>query len=152
MRRKDRERPREFALTVTDKCAFFVMATVNPDGSPYCIPLSMVRDGEWLYFHSAAEGRKINNLRRQNQVCISCVGEQKAIPGKFSLEYESAIIFGSASEITDRKEKIRALALISERYAPDNMAAFDKAIERELDVTSVWKIHIDNISGKARNL
>ena len=152
MRRKDREMPREFALTVADKCAYSVIAMVNPDGSPYCIPLSMAREGEWLYFHSAMEGHKIDNLRHNNQVCISCVGGQKAIPGAFALEYESAVIYGTASEVTDREEKIGALALISKRYTPDNMAAFDKYTEQHLDVTAVWKIHIDGISGKARKL
>jgi nitroimidazol reductase NimA-like FMN-containing flavoprotein (pyridoxamine 5'-phosphate oxidase superfamily) len=112
----------------------------------------MAREGEWLYFHSAAESHKIDNLRRENRVCVSCAGEPKAIPGTFSIEYESAVIFGVASEVTDREEKIRALALISRRYTPDNMAAFDKAIEKNLDVTAVWKIHIDEISGKGRKL
>ena len=152
MRRKDREKPKEFALEVTDKCGYSVMATVNPDGSPYCIPLSMAREGEWLYFHSATKGHKIDNLKKRNQVCISCVGEQKAIPGEFALEYKSAVIFGTASEITDSEEKIHALKVISERYTPGNMANFDAEIKRALDVTSVWKIHIDEISGKGRTL
>ena len=152
MRRKDRERDRDFALAVADKCSHFVMATVNPDGNPYCIPLSMVREGEWLYFHSAAEGHKIENLRYLNKVCLSCVGSQKVIPGMFSIEYESAVIFGSASEITGQEEKIHALDVLCRRYTPDNMADFDRAIERELEQTSVWKIHIDEISGKARKL
>ena len=152
MRRKDREQPGDAALAVADKCAFSVMATVSPDGSPYCIPLSLARDGEWLYFHSAHEGHKIDNLRHDNRVCISCVGEQKVIPGEFSLEYESAVIYGAASEVTDREEKLRALACISRRYAPDNMAAFDTYVEPRLELTAVWKIHIDEISGKGRKL
>ena len=150
MRRKDREKPEEFALAVADKCAFFVLATANPDGSPYCVPLSMAREGKWLYFHSAPAGHKIENLRRQSRVCVTCVGNNKAIPGKFALEYESAVITGDASEITENKEKIRALALISKRYTPDNMAAFDNAIETELDMVAVWKIRIDEISGKGK--
>ena len=150
MRRKDREMSREFALAVVDKCAYSVMATVNSDGSPYCIPLSPVREGEWLYFHSALEGQKIDNLRRESRVCVTCVGDVKAVPGKFSLYYESAVIKGTASEITGREEKIHALGLISRRYTPDNMAAFDETIERELEHTGVWKIRIDEISGKGR--
>ena len=148
MRRKDREMSRDFALAVADKCAYSVMATVNPDGAPYCIPLSMAREGDWLYFHSAMEGHKIDNLKYQNRVCICCVGEVKAIPGVFSIGYESSVINGAASEVTDREEKIRALALISKRYTPANMEAFDKEIEKNLDRTGVWKIHIDEISGK----
>ncbi|MDR0496275.1 MAG: pyridoxamine 5'-phosphate oxidase family protein [Treponema sp.] len=150
MRRGDREVSRESALEITDNCAFSVMSTVSPDGNPYCVPLSPAREGEWLYFHSALEGHKIDNLKHNNRVCVSCVGAQKAIPGDFALEYESAVIFGTASEITDREEKVRALELISRRYTPENIAAFDEAIIKSLDITAVWKIHIDEISGKER--
>ena len=152
MRRKDREKSKDFALAVADKCAYAVMATVNPDGSPYCIPLSLAREGEWLYFHCAMEGQKLDNLRHQNRVCVCCVGDVKPVPGVFSIGYESAVIKGPASEITDREEKIRALFLISERYTPDNMPAFDEAIVKDLERTGVWKIHIDEISGKERKL
>ena len=150
MRRKDREMPGDFALKVADKCAFAVMATINADGSPYCIPLSIVREGEWIYFHCAKEGRKIDNLRCQNRVCISCVGDVKAKDGEFSLEFESAVISGTAAEVQDHEERIRALRLIGERYTPHLMAAFDGAIEKNLESTGVWKIHIDEISGKKR--
>ena len=151
MRRKDREIPEDAALAIVDKCAYAVMATVNADGTPYCVPLSPAREGEWIYFHCAkAGGHKINNLRRQSRVCVSCVGIAKPIPGMFSLEYESAIINGTATEITDRQEMIHALRLISRRYTPDNMPAFDGYVETHLDRTAVWKIHIDEISGKAR--
>ena len=150
MRRKDRKQTKDFALAVVDKCAYSIMATVNPDGSPYCIPLSLVRDGEWLYLHSALEGHKIENIRRQSRVCISCVGDLKPAPGEFSIGFESAVINGAASEVTDPEEKIHALRLISERYTPGNMAAFDAAIQKSLGLTGVWKIHIDEISGKGK--
>ena len=39
MRRKDREMDRDFALQVLDKCEYAVLATVNPDGTPYCLSL-----------------------------------------------------------------------------------------------------------------
>jgi len=150
MRRKDRELPRDSALAVVDTCRYSVMATVNQDGSPYCVPLSMARDGEWLYFHSALEGHKIDNLRYRNRVCVSCVGVVRDLPGEFSIGFESAIINGSAREVTDSEEKIHALELISKRYTPANMAAFDEAIKKELGRTGIWKIHIDEISGKGK--
>ena len=150
MRRKDRELSRDAALAVVDKCVYSVMATVNGDGTPYCIPLSMVREGEWLYFHSAQEGHKIDNLTQHNRICICSVGDVREAPGAFSIGYESAVINGSASQITEREEKIRALSLIVKRYTPANMAAFDQAIEEQLDRTGVWKVHIDEISGKGK--
>ena len=150
MRRKDRERPRESALAVVDTCAYSVMATVNPDGTPYCVSLSLAREGEWLYFHTAHEGHKIDNLRYRNRVCVSCVEGVKVIPGEFSINYESAIINGTAQEVTDSIEKTHALELISKRYTPANMGGFGEAIQKSLDGTGIWKIHIDEISGKGR--
>ena len=149
MLNEKRKKEQDFAEAVIDKCGFFVMATVGPGNEPYCVPLSMVREGEWLYFHSALEGHKIDNLRTNNRVCISCVGDNKIRPGKFNLDYESAIIFGRAEELQSRDEKIYALRIISQRYTPEIMAGFDEAIERSLDRTAVWKIHIDEIRGKA---
>ena len=152
MRRKDRETSRDLALSITDKCSHSTVATINEDGSPYCIPLSLARQGEWLYFHTAKEGHKIDNLRRSTKVCVSCVGDVKAIPGDFSIEFESVIINGTALEVTDPEEKIHALRLISIRYTPDNMRDFDGAVKRNFDATGVWKIHIDEISGKQKKL
>ena len=148
MRRKDRELTKDSALAVVDKCSFAVLATISADGNPYCIPLSLAREGEWIYFHSAKEGRKIDNLRHDNRVCISCVGYARAVPGAFALFYESAVINGIALEITDREEMIRALEIICRRHTPDIMDAFDNEIQKNIDRTSVWKISIDEISGK----
>ncbi|MDR2793719.1 MAG: pyridoxamine 5'-phosphate oxidase family protein [Treponema sp.] len=148
MRRKDREMDRAYAEQVIDRAAFAALATVNDDGTPYCMPLSPVRDGEYVYFHCAREGKKITNMRARPKVCLTFVGAVSAPEGKFTLHYESAVVSGVAEEIPDKDEKIRALKRICARYTPGNMAAFDEAIERSLAVTGVWKVRIDEISGK----
>ena len=150
MRRKDRELTKDSALEIVDKCLYSVMATVNPDGAPYCIPLSIARNGEWLYFHSAKEGQKIDNLKSSNKVCVICVGDLMTVPGEFALFYESAVINGTAMEIIDREEMIHALRIISERFTPAIMDKFDDEIQKNLGRTAVWKISIDRISGKGR--
>jgi nitroimidazol reductase NimA-like FMN-containing flavoprotein (pyridoxamine 5'-phosphate oxidase superfamily) len=150
MRRKDRERDRNFAEGVVDKCLYAVLATVSDDGSPYCVPLSIVRDGEWIYFHCAREGHKIDNLKNRNRVCLSCVGDVEEPPDHFTVVYESALVFGAAEEVPEGEEKVRALRLLCERHTPANMAAFDGAMARDYKATGVWKIRIEEISGKQR--
>jgi nitroimidazol reductase NimA-like FMN-containing flavoprotein (pyridoxamine 5'-phosphate oxidase superfamily) len=150
MRRKDRERDRNFAEEVVDRCRYAVLATVNDDGSPYCVPLSIVRDGERIYFHCAREGRKIDNLKGRNRVCLACVGNVEEPPDHFTVVYESAIVFGAAEEVLEDEEKVRALRLLCERHSPANMAAFEDELARGYPVTAVWKIHIEEISGKQR--
>jgi nitroimidazol reductase NimA-like FMN-containing flavoprotein (pyridoxamine 5'-phosphate oxidase superfamily) len=152
MRRKDREKDRDFALSIVDKCLYAVLSTVSDDGSPYGIPLSIARDGEWIYFHCAHEGHKVDNLRRFPKVSLACVGNVNEPPDNFTTVYESAIVFGTASEVCSDEEKRRGLRLICERHTPANMNAFDKAMNDSLAITAVWKIHIDEISGKERVL
>lgn len=152
MRRKDREQSREFALDIADNCDYAVMSVVDPEGKPYCVPLSIVREGEKLYFHCALEGFKTDCLRNSNDVCVSCVGKTKNIPEEFTTEFESAIIRGKAFEVTDKEEKIHALKLICLRYAESNMADFDSAIERSLSRTGIWKIEIADITGKRKKV
>ncbi|MDR1239137.1 MAG: pyridoxamine 5'-phosphate oxidase family protein [Treponema sp.] len=150
MRRADRERSRDFAEGVVDRCRYAVLATVSDDESPYGVPLSIVRDGERIYFHCARGGHKIDNLKRRNRVCLVCVGNVEEPPDHFTVVYESAIVFGIAEEVLDDAEKVRALRLLCERHTPDNMAAFDDEMAREYPATAVWKIYIEEISGKAR--
>jgi nitroimidazol reductase NimA-like FMN-containing flavoprotein (pyridoxamine 5'-phosphate oxidase superfamily) len=150
MRRKDREVSRDEALAALDKAPFGVMASVDSDGAPYCIPLSMARDGDWLYFHCAMVGHKIDNLRADSRVCVSFVGKAEFPKDNFTVVFESAVVIGTAEEITEDEEKIRALRLISERFTPKNMQAFDAEIAKLLKVTGVWKIHIEEIAGKTR--
>jgi nitroimidazol reductase NimA-like FMN-containing flavoprotein (pyridoxamine 5'-phosphate oxidase superfamily) len=150
MRRKDREESRETALQVIDKAPFAVMATTDSDGCPYCTQLSFVRDGEILYFHCALSGHKIDNLKRDPRVCVSFTGEISFPENDFTVVYESAIVTGTAVEVTVDEEKIRGLRLLCERFTPKNMPAFDNAIAKSLAVTGVWKIRIEEVSAKRR--
>lgn len=149
MRRKDREMPAEFAFRVVDKCAYATLALADKDGNPYCIPLSIVREGEKIFFHCAHAGLKVDLLRANPQVCISCVGEIAVPKGEFSLAYESAVLFGQAEEVHEDEQKTHALRLLSERFTPANMANFEQAIAESLRSTAVWQVTISSISGKA---
>ena len=75
MRRKDRQMPEEFAWQVVDKCEYAFLAMTAEDGSPYGLPVTIVRDGNAVYFHSAMEGRKVRCLRQHPKVCLTCVGD-----------------------------------------------------------------------------
>ena len=150
MRRKDREMTKEFALQVVDKCEWATLAMVTPENTPYCIPISIARIDEFVYFHCAKDGRKIDCMRHCNDVCISCVGDTQRLDDEFSTKYESAEIFGKAIRVTDDEEKIYALRALCERHTPLNMRNFDDAINKSLWRTDIWKITIDDITGKCK--
>ncbi len=150
MRRKDREMPEEFAWELADRCQWMVLSMTDPQGDPYCVPLSMAREGRTFYFHCARDGEKLLCLKARPQVCISCVGEVRPVPEEYALDYESAIFRGTAREVTEEKERLHALELICRRYAPSNPEGFDGAVERAFSRTAVWKVEVDSAAGKRR--
>lgn len=150
MRRKDRERDRQFALDVIDRCEYGVAALAAEGDTPYCIPLSLVREGEELYFHCALEGTKLDILRKNPRVCISFVAENVAAVDEFTTYFQSAVVVGTAYEITEDTARIAALRLLSEKLTPSNMGDFDNAIARSLGRTGVWGIHMEEIFGKEK--
>lgn len=150
MRRKDREMPREFGELVADQCEWAVLSLVEEEGSPYCVPVSIVRDGDLVYFHTARQGQKIDALRINPKVCLSCVGYTRRALHEFTTEYESAILRGTAEEVTEDGEKIHALRLLCQRHTPSNMDAFDQEVARSLSRTGVWRIRIQEVTGKRK--
>ena len=151
MRRKDRETSRKAALEVVDKCRFAVFSMIDAAGMPYCVPLSIARDGNKIYFHCAKVGKKTDCFKENSAVCISCVGDVESLIDKFSVKYESATVFGKAREIEKTDEKIHALRIISERHCPEMMHAFSNEIDVAMSRTGVWRVDIEEISGKAND-
>ncbi|MDO4711995.1 MAG: pyridoxamine 5'-phosphate oxidase family protein [Peptostreptococcaceae bacterium] len=149
MRRKDRMTSKGYALKVIEQCLYATLATVNEDLSPYAIAISPASDGKYVYFHCAKKGKKIDNMIREPRVCLSCVGFAEAISEKYTMSYESAVVFGRAEAVTDEEEMIYALRLISEKYSPEHIGRFDEVIQASLKATAVYRISIDEVTGKA---
>lgn len=150
MRRKDREMQQDFAWLVTDKCEYAVLAMADTAGMPYCVPVSICLEDNYIYFHCALQGKKLDILRMNPRVCMTCVGDTRRLTDQFTTEYESAIIYGTAEEIMQDSEKVHALRLLCERHTPANMHAFEEAITRSLARTGVWKITVEQITGKRK--
>ena len=153
MRRNDRAQDRAFSLSLIDRCTHGVMAVSTGEPAPYCLPLSFVRIDEDLYFHCAREGRKLELLRRFPQVCVTFVGgDQPAFvpPAMYTTYFQSVLVTGTASEVTDPGEKVQALRALCQKVTPDHMEGFEAAVEQSLNVTAVWKVRMEELSGKAK--
>ena len=112
-----------------------------------------MRAGDDLYFHCAREGRKIDLLRRFPQVCVTFVGDDRPAfvpPAMYTTYFQSVIVTGTASEVTGTQEKTAALRALCQKITPDHMEGFETAIEKSLAVTAVWKVRMEEISGKAK--
>lgn len=171
MRRKDREMNRDFAVGIIDKSDYGLVSMIDQD-APYGIPLSIVRDGNTLYFHSSKEGRKVKVLEKNPEVSIAFVGNRKIpenytnaeldeivkdeskvsllISSVFTTEFESAVVRGHVKLVEDKDEKIRAMKFICQKYTPSKMDYFDMAIRAGLSRTNVYSLEIENITSKRK--
>lgn len=152
MRRKDRQKDAAFALDIVKKCEYAALATQNPDGSPYSIPISPAVLNGKIYFHCAPKGTKLDNILAYPKVCLSCVGETRLVPEEYTTEYESAVVFGTAKIVDDEALKKEVLRAICEKYAPDQMHRFEDAVEAYWKRVCICEITIDEITGKAQKL
>lgn len=150
MRRKERREDENFAFEVLDKAEFAVLSMIDEDGLPYCLPISVVRIGEKLYFHSAENGRKAEAMSKDPNVCLTAAADVVSAEDKFTTYFKSAVVRGKAVRVTDDEEKITALKAICERFTPSNMPDFSNAIKMSLPRTAVWRIDIENATGKQK--
>ena len=144
MRKASREMDSQWALEVMRKAPYITVSFTRVDGSAYGVPLSLACTSEdvW-YFHCAPEGDKLDAIAVHPEVCLSAVTKcQPTVgpkDGTFTLQYRSTIAFGKAERVTDTEEKIEALRVISQRFLPKHMDAFDEAVQRSLHRTEVGR-------------
>ena len=156
MRRKDRQitdpaRIREiFAESIVCRVAFC------DESGPYIVPLSFGvhynenGEADRLYFHGAAEGRKMTLLSKNPVVSFEL---DKALNVKqaetacgYSMRYQSIIGTGTARLLTDFADKRAALDCIMAHYTPGQSWTYPDAM---LAQTVAWCIEIQTICCKA---
>ena len=135
-----------------DKCPVGVLATVNTDGTPYCVPVHFARHKDAVVVHGLPAGQKIENIKANPSVCLSAYEMQGLIlpegknPCSTNTAYMSVIIKGKASLLEDFAEKKAALMSIVTKYTPQ--LAENEMPERAVKATAVIKIEIEELTGK----
>mgnify|MGYP006381653905 FL=1 len=145
MRKKSRAMDSQWALEVMHKAPYITVSFTDVNGLPYGLPLSLASEDDvhW-YFHGALEGKKLEAIEAHPEVCLSavtrCTPTVGPKDGSFTLQFKSAVAFGTAAIITDETEKTKALGLICQRFLPQHMNAFNESIARSLGRTAVVRI------------
>lgn len=150
MRRKDRELGNDDIIEILKNNEYGILSTISENGYPYGVPLSYIYMNDSIYFHSALDGHKLDNIKISDKVSFCVVGETSVVPDEFTTNYESVIIFGKAKEIFD-DEKTSVLLEILKKYSKEYIEKGTIYIEKAGQRTKVFKININHISGKKRS-
>ena len=57
---------------------------------------------------------------------------------------------GIPNENGMRTDVVQALRALCQKVTPDRMEGFEAAVEQSLNITAVWKVHMEELSGKAK--
>ncbi|MFW6287453.1 MAG: pyridoxamine 5'-phosphate oxidase family protein [bacterium] len=147
MKRREKEASKDTIIKILNEGEYGILATVGEDNYPYTTPINYVYIDNAIYIHGALKGHKVENIKYNNKVSFCVVGRTNLLPGKFTSEYESVVIFGRA-EFPTAEEKVKGLKSLVEKYSPEFMQEGLDYIDRALDKTVVIKINIDYITGK----
>ncbi|MCE5285645.1 MAG: pyridoxamine 5'-phosphate oxidase family protein [Pelosinus sp.] len=149
MRRSDRALGEEEILKILDEGLYGILSTSGTDGYAYGVPLSYARQGNTIYMHAAMEGQKLAAIAQNDRVSFCVVGKVATLPEKFSTKYESVIVIGRASILTESEKEPALLALIN-KYSADYLEQGKAYIDKAKGKTTVIKLAVEHSSGKAR--
>ncbi|MBC8392589.1 MAG: pyridoxamine 5'-phosphate oxidase family protein [Deltaproteobacteria bacterium] len=148
MRRKDKEIADRAEMESIIRESTICRLALADNEQPYIVPLSFGYKDNALYFHSAAEGKKIDILRKNKNVCFEFDVGSEIKTGKtaceWGMKYRSVIGFGNASFLEDPDSKQAALDIIMHQYSDETFAYSEKILKKTL----VIKVEITHMTGK----
>ena len=136
---------------ILNSCQVGRLATVGKDGYPVIKPVNYVYFREHIYFHSAKEGEKIDDILRDGRVCFEVdiplrYVRGDANPCSASYRYRSVIARGKARIVEDPDEILESLSALMEKYQPEG--GYGGFLPEKLALTAVIRIDLHDIAGK----
>jgi uncharacterized protein len=96
---------------------------VSQNNIPYVVPLNYVWFDGNIYFHGASEGKKMDILKQNANVCFTVSASYGTmtdpVPAKTDTAYLSVMIFGKAEPISDLSKATAVMQKMLEKYVPN---------------------------------
>src|SRR6201994_1347590 len=122
-------------------------------GDPVVLPTAYGRDGDTLYLHgSSANGAFRAAAGQRGCVTVTHMDGLVAARSVFShsVNYRSAVIFGTAQVVSSEDERERALQLITDHLIPGRWAAARQPTAKEMPAAWVLSVPLAEASVKIR--
>ena len=124
------------------------------DGQPYVMPTLIARDGDTLLLHGSATSRTITHAGAGNPVCITVTHSDGIVLARsvfnHSINYRSALLYGTGRLITDPDEKLAGLILFTEKLVPGRWDDVRPMTPQEFKATGIVAVPIESASAKVR--
>lgn len=145
---------REAIEAILDEALVSHLGVVEEGGFPVVTPTLHARFGSSLYVHGSAASRTLRRAAAA-EVCLTATLIDGLVLARaamhHSANYRSAMVFGQAVPVDDAEEKLGALEALVEKLVPGRWADVRPPSEKELRVTSVLRIPLEEASAKLRS-
>ncbi len=149
MRRKDQEINDIATIEGIIRKGQVCRLALSENGQPYIVPLCFGYKDKNLYFHSAREGKKLDILIKNNNVCFEIDTDLEFLKGEkacdCSMKYRSVIGFGKAELIEDIESKRKAFDIIMQNYSD---GSFEYPAEAIKNTVIIIRVEIESMTGK----
>ena len=123
------------------------------DGTPVVLPTGYGRIGETLYLHGSSANRSLL-AAAGTEVCVTVTLLDGLVCARSvfhnSMNYRSAVIYGTARLVTDAQERMDAVAAITEHLIPGRWDNSRQPSRKEMAATAVLALPLAEASVKAR--
>ncbi|MEU8346228.1 pyridoxamine 5'-phosphate oxidase family protein [Spirillospora sp. NPDC048832] len=123
------------------------------DGTPRVLPTGYGRIDDTLYIHGSTGASSLMAGPSQ-EVCITVTHMDGIVLARsafhHSINYRSAVIYGTPRPVTDTDAKLAALGAITEQLAPGQWDRVRRPTKKELAATSVLAVPLTEASVKVR--
>jgi uncharacterized protein len=144
---------REVVEAILDEALFCHIGFVSVD-RPFVIPCIHARIGDSLYLHGAVGSRLMGAISSGAPLCITATLLDGLVLARswfsHSMNYRSVVLFGPGREVVDLVEKSRALRAIVEHVTPGRSRDARPPSPKEMAVTKVVAVQIEQASAKIR--
>lgn len=125
------------------------------DGQPYVTPTSYWREGDSVYWHGSSASRMLRHLAQGVECCLTVTHVDGLVLARsafhHSINYRSAMLFGSAHAVTEPRAKLARLEAFVERMFPGRWAELRPATDKELKATTVLGMPLGEAAAKVRS-
>jgi len=149
-RRKEREIQSLEEIHQILKSQKYMTIACSKENVPYLFTVNYAywQEKEWLYFHCAPIGKKIEFISSNPKVWGQVIVDQGQITGQCDYNYRSVHFQGEAEIVAEEKEKSFALELLIDQQEPDPESIKSKLFPMQINKVTVVKIKIQGLSGK----
>ncbi len=121
---------------------------------PVVIPTIFGRDGDTLYVHGAVGSRMLKTMEKGVDISVTVTHLDGLVLARsafhHSMNYRSVVVFGKAQLVESDEEKMKALKVISDQVLKGRWEEVREPNEKELKITKVLKIKLEEVSAKIR--